>query len=156
MAGAGRRPRRSPGSRCRFHNPSGDGAPFPPLFPVTAGLTDAQRADFVVGAVFPCHLFSVQQDSMFWYHLEPRGPQSFRLRIYPCVPEAALHEPELRERLAGFRDFVDTIHRQDIEACQGVQAGLRSRLAEPGRLSHLERCVFQLHEYVRERLGAEA
>jgi phenylpropionate dioxygenase-like ring-hydroxylating dioxygenase large terminal subunit len=139
-----------------LHNPSGDGAPFPALFPLTPGLSDAQRADFVVGAIFPFHLFSVQQDSMFWYHLEPSGVERFRLRIYPCVPEAALREPELRERLDGFRGWVDTIHRQDIEACQGVQRGVRSRLAAPGRLSHLERCVWQLHQYVRERLGAEA
>jgi hypothetical protein len=110
----------------------------------------------VVGAVFPFHLFSVQQDSMFWYHLEPTGVERFHLRIYPCVPEAALREPELRERLDGFRSWVDGIHRQDIEACQGVQRGLRSRLAAPGRFSHLERCVWQLHQYLRERLDGEA
>jgi len=136
-----------------LYNPTGDGAPIPPLFPATAGLTDVQRAGFVVGAIFPCHLFSLQQDSMLWYHLEPRGAQRFRLRIHPCVPEAALQDAELRRNVDALRGFVDTIHRQDIEACQGVQAGLRSRLAEPGRLSHLERCVWQLHQYVRDRLG---
>lgn len=136
-----------------LYNPTADGSPIPPLFPLTPGLSDEQRARFVVGAVFPFHLFSLQPDSMLWYHLEPRGPQRFRLRIYPCVPEAALADPAQRGNVDAFRAFADTIHRQDIEACQGVQAGLRSRLAEPGRLSHLELCVWQLHQYVRERLG---
>jgi hypothetical protein len=93
---------------------------------------------------------------MLWYHLLPSGAERFTLRIYPCVPEAALRDAGLRERLDGFRSFVDTIHRQDIEACQGVQRGLRSRLAAPGRLSHLERCVAQLHRYVRDGLGRES
>jgi hypothetical protein len=119
-----------------LHNPSGDGTPVPALFPVTPGLSEAQRADFVVGAIFPFHLFSVQLDSMFWYHLEPGGAERFRLRIYPCVPEAALREPELRAALGGFRGFVNDIHLQDIEACQGVQRGLRSRLAAPGPALH--------------------
>jgi phenylpropionate dioxygenase-like ring-hydroxylating dioxygenase large terminal subunit len=139
-----------------LHNPTRDGAPLPALFPVTPGLSAAQRADFVVGAVFPFHLFSVQQDSMLWYQLEPESAERFRLRIFPCVPAAALEDKGLAARLPAFRDFVDAIHRQDIAACQGVQRGLRSRLAEPGPLSQLERCVWQLHRYVAERLAGSA
>ena len=146
----------SDGPYAVLHNPSRDGAPLPALFPVTQGLSPAQRADFVVGAVFPFHLFSVQQDSMLWYQLEPESVVRFRLRIFPCVPAAVLEDAELGAQLPAFRGFVDTIHRQDIEACQGVQRGLGSRLAEPGPLSHLERCVWQLHQYVIGRLAGGA
>jgi phenylpropionate dioxygenase-like ring-hydroxylating dioxygenase large terminal subunit len=106
--------------------------------------------------VFPFHLFSVQQDSMLWYQLQPESASRFRLRIFPCVPAAVLEDPALGAQLPAFRAFVDTVHRQDIGVCEGVQRGLASRLAEPGPLSHLERCVWQLHRYVLERLADPA
>ena len=34
--------------------------------------------------------------------------------------------------------------------------GLRSRLAEPGRYSHLEKALWQLQRFLRERLAEEA
>ena len=142
----------SDGPYALLHNPTRDGAPLPLAFPPTSGLTDAQRADFLVCAVFPFTLFSVQADSMFWYQLEPTAVDRFRLRIHPCVPEAALADAAYAEALDGFRAFVDLIHRQDIGACQGVQAGLASRLAEPGRYSHLEKALWQLQRFLRERI----
>jgi phenylpropionate dioxygenase-like ring-hydroxylating dioxygenase large terminal subunit len=142
----------SDGPYAVLHNPTRDGAPLPALFAPTPGLSDAQRADFVVGAVFPFHLSSVQHDSLFWYQIEPTGPTSIRLRIHPCVPAEAAGSRELEL----VRGWIDRIHAQDIAACRAVQAGLASRLAEAGPLSHLERCVHALHSFVRERIGAEA
>jgi phenylpropionate dioxygenase-like ring-hydroxylating dioxygenase large terminal subunit len=141
----------SDGPYALLHNPSRDGAPLPVAFPPTPGLTDAQRADFLVCAVFPLTLFSVQPDSMLWYQLEPTAVDRFRLRIHPCVPEAALADAAYAEALDGFRAFADLIHRQDITACQGVHAGLASRLAEPGRYSHLEKALWQLQRFLLER-----
>jgi phenylpropionate dioxygenase-like ring-hydroxylating dioxygenase large terminal subunit len=142
----------SDGPYAVLHNPTRDGAPLPALFAPTPGLTDAQRADFVVGAIFPFHLFSVQHDSMFWYQVEPTGPTSIRLRIHPCVPPESAESPEV----AFLRGWVDKIHAQDIAACRAVQTGLASRLASAGTLSHLERCIHHLHDFVREQIGAEA
>jgi hypothetical protein len=106
----------------------------------------------VVGAVFPFHLFSVQQDSLLWYELEPVGPATIRLRIHPCVPAASLGAPAV----ALFRSFVDGIHAEDIAACRAVQAGLASAFAEAGTLSPLEGCVGDLHRFVRAHVGPEA
>jgi phenylpropionate dioxygenase-like ring-hydroxylating dioxygenase large terminal subunit len=139
-----------------LHNPTRDGSPLPSSFPETPGLSAAQRARFLVCAVFPFALFTVQPDSMLWYQLEPVAVDRFRLRIHPCVPAAALADDRFRDALAGFRTFADAVHRQDIGACDGVQAGLRSRLAEPGRYSHLEKALWQLQRFLRERLAAEA
>jgi phenylpropionate dioxygenase-like ring-hydroxylating dioxygenase large terminal subunit len=137
-----------------LHNPTKDGAPVPAVFTPTPGLTDAQRARFVVGAVFPCHLFSVQQDSLVWYRLEPRGVDRIDLAIHLCTPKGdagPAHDP----KRAGMRGWLDTIHRQDMTACAGVQAGLRSSLAGQGRLSHLEKAIWQLNRFVLDRASAE-
>jgi phenylpropionate dioxygenase-like ring-hydroxylating dioxygenase large terminal subunit len=138
-----------------LHNPTRDGAPLPSTFPEAPGLTPAQRGEFLVCAVFPFTLFSLQPDSMLWYQLEPVAVDRFRLRIHGCVPAAALEDDRHRDALAWFRAFADTVHRQDIGACEGVQTGLRSRLAEAGRYSHLEKALWQLQRFLRERLGAE-
>jgi hypothetical protein len=136
-----------------LHNPTGDGSLMPTMFPVTEG---APRAEFLVGAVFPLLLFSVQPDGMVWYRLEPLAVDRFRLAIHPCLPPAAFADPALAPAVEGLRAFLDAIHRQDIGACEGVQRGLRSRLAEPGRLSHLEQAIWQLARWVLERTGAAA
>jgi len=136
-----------------LHNPTRQRVPIPALFPATPGLDDAQRAEFVVAAVFPFHLFSVQHDSLVWYRLEPRAHDRFALHIHLCVPPHAAEHDGYAEQLAGMKLFLDTVHRQDIAACTGVWQGLGSRLAAPGRLSHLEKAIWQLNRFVLERVA---
>lgn len=137
-----------------LHNPTGNGAPIPPLLPDTAGLDDAQRARFVVGAVLPFHLFSVQRDSLVWYRLEPLAVDRIALRIHLCARPS--EDPAHAQRLADLRGWLAHLHGQDMAACAGVQAGLRSRLAAPGRLSHLEKAIWQLARFVRDRAAPGA
>ena len=46
-----------------------------------------------------------------------------------------------------------TIRDEDITICKAVQGGLGSRFAEPGRLCHLEKAIWQLARYVAARVG---
>jgi phenylpropionate dioxygenase-like ring-hydroxylating dioxygenase large terminal subunit len=131
-----------------LHNPTRDERPMQSLYPVTPGLSDAQRADFLVCCAFPLQLFAAQPDSLAWYEILPHGPELFTLNVHVCVPEGVTDEQG-----EGLRSFVDAVHREDIQACTSVQAGLRSRLAAPGRLSHLEKCIWQFHRWLRQRLG---
>jgi phenylpropionate dioxygenase-like ring-hydroxylating dioxygenase large terminal subunit len=132
-----------------LHNPTRGGAPSPALFGVTPGLSDAQRADFLVCCAFPLHLFAANPDSAVWYEILPHAPEHFTLRVHCCVPQdAGDAEGE------ALRAFVDAVHREDTRACSGVQAGLRSRRAERGRLSHLEKALWQFHGWIGARLAA--
>jgi Rieske 2Fe-2S family protein len=45
------------------------------------------------------------------------------------------------------------IHHQDIAACEAVWAGLTSRSVESGRLSHLERSIWQFNQWWIERMA---
>ena len=135
-----------------LHNPTRSGLPFEPaLLPVTPGLSAAQRADFLVCCAFPLHLFAAQPDSLAWYEILPHGPERFTLRVHVCIP------PEATDAQGeGLRAFVDAVHREDIGACTSVQAGLRSRLAARGRLSHLEKCIWQFQRWTSQQLGERA
>lgn len=136
-----------------LHNPGKPGEPFPAMFPVRPRLGEAQRGEFLVAAVFPFHLFSLQPDGLIWYRMEPVAVDRFRLFIHPCVPAECVDDPAWQPALDALRGFVDAIHRQDITACDAVQRGLRSSFAAPGPLSHLEKAIAQFARWWRERMG---
>jgi phenylpropionate dioxygenase-like ring-hydroxylating dioxygenase large terminal subunit len=134
-----------------LHNPTKGRAPMPTVLPVSPALTLEQRSEFVVVAIFPFHLFSISPDSMQYYQIQPLAVDRLTLRIFNCVPpESRL--PEYSGTTDAIRDFVNSVHLQDIVACEGVQAGYRSRLARAGRYSHLEKALWQFHRYVLARL----
>lgn len=135
-----------------LHNPARDPKATLALLPPIDGLTAAQRAEFIVCAVFPFHLFAVNPDSLVWYQIEPHSVDRFVLRVHVCVPPQHLAD----ERVEHLRAFVDIVHRQDILVCQGVQTGVHSQYAAPGRLSHLEKAIRQFHGFLLERLGEAA
>lgn len=137
-----------------LHNPTRDGVPLPPIFATTPGLDAAQLAEFVVGAVFPLHLFTVQPDSMLWYRIEPLAVDRIRLSIHPCVPAAAFEDPAHAPARDALRGLADAIHREDIVVCDGVQRGVRAHFAQAGPLSHLEKPLAQLRTWLERSLGA--
>ena len=130
-----------------LHNPSKDGAPLPALFAPRPKLSAEQRAEFLVGAVFPHLMFSLQPDGMLWYRMEILGPDRFRLSIHPCLP-AEDADDGFAQRVELLRSFVDGVHREDITACSGVQRGVRARLAQAGPLSLLEKPIAQFHRWL--------
>lgn len=133
-----------------LHNPTRSGQPSPAFHPVTPGLSAAQRADFLVCCAFPLHLFAANPDSAVWYEIAPHAAERFTLRVHCCVPPGVSDaEGE------GLRAFVDAVHREDVAACASVQQGVRSRLAQRGRLSPLEKAIWQFHAFT-ERMLAEA
>jgi hypothetical protein len=132
-----------------LHNPAKDADTPMSMMPPIEGLSPAQRSEFLVCAVFPFHLFAVNPDSLVFYRLEPQAVEQFRLSIHVCVPPAFGDD----ERVEHLRSFLDVVHRQDITVCEGVQRGVRSRLAAPGRLSHLEKAIWQFDQFVLGRLG---
>ena len=138
-----------------LHNPTADGGAMHAVLAPRPGLDAKQRSEFLVVAVFPHLLFALQPDCMFWYRMEPVAVDRFRLAIHPCVPLDAASDPAQSAALDTLRAIVDAIHRQDIAACDGVQQGLRARLAAPGPLSHLEKPIAQLARWWRERMHEE-
>ncbi len=131
-----------------LHNPAKGGAPLPTLFPTRPKLGDTHLGEFVVAAVFPTLMFSLQPDGMFWYRMEPCAVDRIRLFIHPCLPAAEAGDSGYVERVGMLRAYVDAIHREDIVACTGVQQGVRARLARAGWLSHLEKPIAQFHRWL--------
>ncbi len=135
-----------------LRNPSRDGIEIGTQLPHAGDLPRDLRSQLFVAAVFPYHLFAITPDLLTYYQIEPRTPERFILRIFACVLPEALENPAYAPAVDGARELVNSIHLQDIVACSGVQAGYRSTTARPGRYSHLEKALWQFHQYVLDRV----
>ncbi len=108
---------------------------------------------FVVAAIFPLTLLFVTEGPTplaAWYELDAVRLDRFTLRIHLLAPPAFAAAPAA---MAGFRAQVDAIHREDIPACEGVQAGVTSPLYAPGPLSRLEAPLWRFHQHLIARLA---
>ncbi len=70
------------------------------------------------------------------------------LPIQPKVHTLSREESAVKE----YTEIVTRIHLEDIPRCQGVWKGVNSRFYQQGRLSHLEECNWQFHNYLADRL----
>ena len=104
-------------------------------------------SELVVCGIWPHHLFAFSPNLLVWYQLAPDAVDHFTLEIHACLAPGT--PPDAVElQLAG----IDAVHQQDIAACQAVQRGLASRLARPGRLSHLEKSLWQFNQWWSDRV----
>jgi phenylpropionate dioxygenase-like ring-hydroxylating dioxygenase large terminal subunit len=120
--------------------------------PRFGNLSKEEEGRLVACAIFPFHLFAPTADSLTWYHILPHGHDHFTLRIYLCLPRETLDDPGYQPSIDGLREFIRLIHQQDIEACDAVWAGLSARSFESGRLSPLEKSIWQFNRWWIERM----
>lgn len=124
---------------------------LPPL-PSHGKLNAEEQAQLVAAVVFPCHLFAPTAESLTWYHVLPQSSSRFELRIYTCLPRETLDNEAHSEAIEALKEFVTYIHGQDIKACEAVWEGLQSRCAKPGRLSILEKAIWQFNQWWLEQM----
>jgi phenylpropionate dioxygenase-like ring-hydroxylating dioxygenase large terminal subunit len=123
-------------------------AGFPPL----AELTAEERHEFRLYLIYPYHLLSLLPDRVFWFCLQPDGPARTRLQTHLLVRKSALDAPDYPEKLAKELEFLKTVNAEDIAVNEMQQRGAATPSAEAGRLSVLEKAVWQLADYVRARV----
>jgi phenylpropionate dioxygenase-like ring-hydroxylating dioxygenase large terminal subunit len=135
------------------HIPTRDRVPVPAQFPVPEDLPYEQRRELLVVGVFPILILALQPGEMNCFSATPIAHKRHRVRFYFCTHPDALDDPDLERKIENSKQLVDVIHRQDMKACADVQRGLESPFASPGRLSHLEKGIWQFDEWVLEKLA---
>ena len=136
-----------------LRNPNRGGEPLEPSLPVVPSLPAELAGQLFVAAVFPSHLIAATAETLVWYRIEPRSAESLRLTTYACVLPQAADDPAYAPAVKASLESLRAIHMQDIAACEGVQAGYRSRFAQSGRYSHLEKALWQFHNWLLDRIG---
>ena len=66
---------------------------------------------------------------------------------------AALAAPGVDERRSQLVKSICDIHREDLDVCAAVQRAIRSGVTGQGRLSHLERPLWEFYRYLGRELG---
>ncbi len=105
---------------------------------------------FYVAQVFPTLLMAVFEGTPTgaWYEMQIDRHDHFQLRIHLlAAPEIAENEAAVK----GFLEVATKVHLEDIEVCDAVQRGLRSRLWKPAPLSRHETALTRFHRYLAER-----
>ncbi|MEN8158615.1 MAG: SRPBCC family protein, partial [Myxococcota bacterium] len=151
----------------RSHTPDNDGpwsalimpakedAPelTPPGFPRAGALEGSEAHQLIAAVVYPFHLFAPGADMLSWYQLLPTAHDHFTLRIYPCFAREAVENDAHAATLETMREVLNTVHRQDIGACEATWSGLHARSYEAGRLAPLEKPLWQFNRWWIERMG---
>ncbi|GAK45733.1 Rieske (2Fe-2S) domain-containing protein [Tepidicaulis marinus] len=122
------------------------------LFTPLPGIPDKARRSFSVFNVYPSCLFAVLADAVIFYRLKIETEAFFQLSIYLLVHPRSLDVEEAEARKEIFLEATRAVHHEDIIACEGVQKGLASGSASPGRLSHLEAAIHQHQRWLLSEL----
>ena len=123
---------------------------LPPL----PGLTDAEREAGVAFTSIPGSMFVVgHPDYARSVRIVPTGPERIELVVDWLLPrEPGDVDTDTIERITG---LAERVIRQDSEACELNQRGLHSRRFEHGVLVPQEYMLWDFHQWLRARLGAE-
>lgn len=122
-------------------------------FPMFEGLEDWQQRDLLATVIFPFFMLAFNGDTVIWYQVIPVAFDRFTLKIHVCAHKSARDLPDFAERVEGIKVGVDFIHNEDIVANDLVWKGLNAPLTGQGRLSPLEKSIWQMNQWWLDKMS---
>lgn len=116
-------------------------------FPMVEGLDASQQRDLFATAIFPHFLLGIQGNLTAWYQVLPTSVDTMLLKIHICVPASTTKLPNFEEMAEGTVEMISYIHNEDIVANDMVWEGLMAPQTTQGRLSPLERSLWQFNQW---------
>ncbi|WP_373008213.1 SRPBCC family protein [Hyphomonas sp.] len=120
-------------------------AELPPGLPPVEGLEDWQSRDLFASALYPHFLLGIQGSVVTWYQVFPESAGKLKLKIHTCVPRAYTAFEGFDQIADEISHVVDAIHQEDIGATDTVWKGLNAPMTSQGRLSPLEKAIWQYY-----------
>ncbi|MGH6952635.1 MAG: aromatic ring-hydroxylating oxygenase subunit alpha [Alphaproteobacteria bacterium] len=137
------------GHKTRKGNPgAGAGEESWAKLPAIAVLSEEERRRSSLVHVFPTHLISIEADRMEYYLVHPLGPERLRIRKVFCVPRATLDRPEFGPAIDALTGRYLKYRVEDVTINDSLMRSVRSRYAEPARLTPLERPLHDFRRYL--------
>lgn len=121
-------------------------------FPMFEGLEDWQERDLLATVIFPFFMLAFNGDLVIWYQVIPLTHDQFTLKIHLCAHKSARDLPDFAERCAAMKEGVAFIHGEDIAANDLVWQGLNAPMTQQGRLSPLEKSIWQMNQWWLEQM----
>ena len=117
------------------------------------------RHTSVLPTVFPCHMYSLAPDHLWYLSLRPRGVGEVDVRFGAALaPESHADLGGADGQFSDLLKFFDKVNAEDRVVVEGIFVGAQSGFAESGPLSWLEREIHDFQRYLARRMadGAEA
>ena len=138
-----------------LHMPSAHDEPAPGL-PSIEGLEDWQKRDLFASVLFPHFMLAFQGNGAAWYQVFPEAADKMLLKIHLLSPRSHLALDGFAEASEASAGMVSVIHQEDIDANDKVWEGLKAPLTKQGRLSPLEKSIWQMNQWWLDRMSADA
>ncbi len=138
-----------------LHMPSAHDEPAPGLPPIE-GLEPWQQRDLFATVMFPHFMLAFQGTGAAWYQVFPQAADKLLLKIHLLSPKSHLAIEGFAEAAEASAGLVNIIHHEDIDANDKVWVGLNAPLTEQGRLSPLEKSIWQMNQWWLDQMVAHA
>lgn len=138
-----------------LHMPSAHDELAPGLPPIE-GLEDWQERDLFASVLFPHFMLAFQGNGAAWYQVFPQAADKMLLKIHLLSPKAHLALDGFADASEASASMVSVIHHEDIEANDKVWEGLNAPLTKQGRLSPLEKSIWQMNQWWLDRIYSNA
>ena len=133
-----------------------DALPIALAHPSNDRLQGERRRTTYLLAIYPSLLVTLTP-GYFWYlSLHPECVGRVRILFGGGMAPEFVEDPDARAHFARLKGLLDEVNAEDRGCTERVYRGLRSRAADPGHLSHLERPNYDFARYLSERVGGEA
>jgi phenylpropionate dioxygenase-like ring-hydroxylating dioxygenase large terminal subunit len=121
--------------------------------PPFEGMSEEQQRTGSLYHVFPLNLIGTSADALRWTTILPLSANRTWWIRHFLVRKDARNMPNFDELMETTKANGAVIAAEDIEVNTLQQIGAYSGYAKAGRLSHLEKPVWQLADYVRDRMA---
>lgn len=111
------------------------------------GLDPSQQGALFAAVAYPHLMFAPHDNGMAWYQLFPTSAGRLTLKVHVCLPGHARALDDYEAIADAAAAFTDHIHREDIAANDLVWRGLTAPMTRQGRLSPLERAIWQMNQW---------
>lgn len=129
---------------------------FKSLFPIIKTLTEKERTRVMFVTVPPNLFFGAVPDGVFYYIIQPAGPNSLMLRVGFLYPEATMQDRNFDHIFKMAVDGLCAYNDQDVASNAEVHLGLKSRFARRSQYSPKEKTLSQLNRWLVKRYKAYA
>lgn len=119
-------------------------APFP-------GLSDKEKTHHKGEIAYPNLLLSVAAEHVAAFTLWPKSPELTRIACEFLFHPTEIAKPDFDP--SDVVDFWDMVNRQDWQACESVQQGMRSRGFRGGFYAPMEDPSLDIRRYLEKHLG---
>jgi len=111
------------------------------------------RITSVMPTVFPCHMYVLAPDHLWYLSLMPKGVGEVHVRFGAALAPEVVATMVDRDQFVGeLVAFFDEVNREDREVVEGVYANTAAPLAQAGPLSWLEESLNRFARYLTRRL----